>query len=66
YIDKLIISLFKRALNDHEHILLEVGSNCFYIYYLRTVLSDTCVALQYGLKNRGIWTSRSACWLLFT
>ncbi|EHC91187.1 hypothetical protein LTSEUGA_2810, partial [Salmonella enterica subsp. enterica serovar Uganda str. R8-3404] len=46
-----IISLFKRALNDHERILLEVGSNCFYIYYLRTVLADTWVALQYGLAK---------------
>ncbi len=49
----------------HEHILLEVGSNCFYIYYPQTVLSDTCVAPQYGLKNRGIWTPAEApCRLL--
>lgn len=30
---------------------LEVGSNCFYIYYFRTVLADTWVALQYGLAK---------------
>ncbi|EAT4450457.1 hypothetical protein EVL10_17790, partial [Salmonella enterica] len=29
----------------------EVGSNCFYIYYSRTALADTWVALQYGLAK---------------
>ncbi|MEJ4074991.1 hypothetical protein RPO64_23250, partial [Salmonella enterica subsp. enterica serovar Molade] len=64
----LIISLFKRALNDHERILIEVGSSCYIFIFINlgSIWQIPGWRSSMAWQNRGIWTSRSACWLLFT